>query len=104
MTKVPPAVPMNKRRTVNPVEEFTNPRQAVGIDAKQRTLVKRTRDPTLSHRGPNRKRIKMVPPTPTMLEVQISSFVKLKVSRISESNGAMANQIKKAIKKATQEQ
>jgi hypothetical protein len=42
--------------------------------------------------------MKMVPATPTIDEVHISSFVSPRVSRISERRGAMANQMKKAIK------
>ena len=98
MTNVPPATPMNRRRIANPVAELTNPVHAVGILAQHKTTVNSTRAPYLSHAGPNMKRMKMVPPTPTMLEVQISSLVNFKSSRISESNGAIANQMKKAIK------
>src|SRR5210317_1806983 len=103
MTKVPPAAPMKRRMMARLVALETRPVQAVGIEAKQRTTVKRTRGPTLSQKGPRRKRMKMVPPTPTMEDVQISFFVKLSVSRISERRGAIENQMKKAMKKPNQE-
>jgi hypothetical protein len=48
--------------------------------------------------------MKMVPPTPTMDDVQISSLVKPKVSRISERSGVIANQMKNAMKNDHQEQ
>jgi len=47
--------------------------------------------------------MKMVPPTPTMLDVQISFLVRSRVSLISERRGAMENQMKKAMKKPSQE-
>lgn len=104
MTKVPPAVPMNKRSTERPTALFTSPVQAVGMDAKHRTILKRRRAPTLSQSGPSKNRIKMVPPTPTMDEVQICSLVKSRDVRISDNSGAMANQMKKARKNAIQAQ
>jgi hypothetical protein len=104
MTKEPPAVPMNKRRIASPVEEFTKPVHAVGMDAKQRRQAIGIRGPHLSQAGPNAKRMKMVPPTPTMEDVQISWLVNPKVVRISERRGVIANQMKKAMKNPHQEQ
>jgi hypothetical protein len=98
MTNVPPAIPMKRRRIAKPVAVSTKPVHAVGIEAEQRTTVKRIRAPYLSQPGPRMKRMKMVPATPTIDEVQISSFVSPRVSRISERRGAMANHMKKAIK------
>mmetsp|Transcript_64841 Transcript_64841/g.173824 ORF Transcript_64841/g.173824 Transcript_64841/m.173824 type:complete len:207 (-) Transcript_64841:132-752(-) len=98
-TKVAPATPIKSRRMARPVALLTNPVHAVGMEAKQRMSMKRTRAPYLSHMGPMTKRIKIVPPTPTMEEVQTSCFVMPISSRISESKGAMANQMKKAMKK-----
>jgi hypothetical protein len=43
--------------------------------------------------------MKMVPATPTMLEVQTSLLLRLRSFRISGRRGAMANQMKKAMKK-----
>jgi hypothetical protein len=43
--------------------------------------------------------MKIVPPTPTTLDVQISCFERFRVVRISERSGAIANQMKKAMKK-----
>jgi hypothetical protein len=104
MTKVPPALPMKRRTRVRLRAELMNPVQAVGMEAKQRTAHMGIRAPHLSQAGPRAKRMKMVPPTPTMEEVQICSLVKPKSSRISERRGAIANQMKKAQKKLHQEQ
>jgi hypothetical protein len=60
--------------------------------------------PYLSHKGPLMKRMKIVPSTLQMLLVQICSFDRSKVSLISGMRGAMANQMKKAVKNAIQEQ
>eukprot|EP00523_Entomoneis_sp_CCMP467_P020069 CAMPEP_0168863106 /NCGR_PEP_ID=MMETSP0727-20121128/18781_1 /TAXON_ID=265536 /ORGANISM="Amphiprora sp., Strain CCMP467" /LENGTH=89 /DNA_ID=CAMNT_0008918169 /DNA_START=223 /DNA_END=492 /DNA_ORIENTATION=- len=86
-----------------PVAELTKPVQAVGMAAAISIMVNKTRGPTVSQSGPTKKRTKMVPPTPTMEEVQTSPLVSRKSSRISDSKGEMANQMKKAIKKALQE-
>ena len=104
MTKVPPAVPMNKRRIASPVAVSTKPVQAVGMEAQQRRTAIGIRAPHLSQQGPNTKRMKMVPPTPTMDDVQISCLVKPKVSRISERRGVIANQMKNAMKNPHHEQ
>ncbi len=104
ITKVPPAEPMNKRRIARPVALLTVPVRAVGMEAKHKTAAIGIRAPHLSQAGPRMKRIRMVPPTPTMEEVQISCLVKPKSSLISERRGAIANQIKKATKNPHQEQ
>jgi hypothetical protein len=104
MTKVPPAVPMKRRRMESPVAEFTKPVHAVGMEAKHKRIAIGMRAPHLSQAGPRAKRMKIVPPTPTMEEVQISSLVNPMSSRISERRGAMANQMKKAMKNPHQEQ
>ena len=104
ITNVPPAIPMNNLRTERPTEVFTKPVHAVGIEAQHKTRANRVRAPYLSQSGPNRKRTKIVPPTPTMLEVQTCCLVRPRVVRISGISGAIANQMMNAIKKATQEQ
>mmetsp|Transcript_13031 Transcript_13031/g.17463 ORF Transcript_13031/g.17463 Transcript_13031/m.17463 type:complete len:211 (+) Transcript_13031:1011-1643(+) len=104
MTNVPPAKPMKRRRTARPAAELTRPVNAVGIDAKHRMTVKRIRGPYLSHAGPRTNRMKMVPPTPAIEDVQICCLVKSSVSLISDRSGAIANQMKKAMKKDHQEQ
>jgi len=98
MTKVPPAMPMNRRRTARVAAELISPVQAVGIDAAQRTTVKRMRAPYLSHAGPRRKRMNIVPATPTILDVQISSLVSFSVIWISDKRGVIENHMKKAMK------
>ena len=95
---------MNKRNTERPTAVWTAPVQAVGIDAKHRTAVNKTRAPYLSQPGPKIKRIKIVPATPTILDVQTSLLSKSNDFLISGNNGAMENQIKKAMKNDHQEQ
>jgi hypothetical protein len=104
MTKDPPAIPIKRRRTANPPAELTSPVMAVGMAATQSTALMRMRLPYLSQSGPNRNRMKMVPPTPTMLAVHSSVAVKLRVFWISDWSGVMENQMKKAQKKDTHEQ
>mmetsp|Transcript_23246 Transcript_23246/g.65867 ORF Transcript_23246/g.65867 Transcript_23246/m.65867 type:complete len:217 (+) Transcript_23246:895-1545(+) len=104
ITKVPPATPMKRRSTARPVAVCTRPVHAVGMEAEHRTTANKMRAPYLSHPGPRTKRMKMVPPTPTMLEVHTSCLVILRSSRISPRSGAMANQMKKAMKKHHHEQ
>lgn len=62
------------------------------------------RGPYLSHKGPLMKRKKMVPATEQILDVQISFLVKPSVSLTSGSRGAIANQMKNAMKKQNHEQ
>lgn len=104
MTKVDPPRPMKKRRIIRLVEEVTTPVKAHGIDAPIRIKPIRTRAPNLSHIGPKRKRMKMVPATELMLDVQACWPVRLRVFLISGMSGAMANQMKKATKKDHHEQ
>ena len=80
------------------------PVHAVGMEAKQRTEPNSTLAPYLSHMGPKSKRTKIVPPTPTMEDVQISFFVSSKDFWISPRRGVIANQIMNAMKKAHHEQ
>ena len=85
-------------------ELLTRPVSAHGIDAPiSRTPIKR-RAPYLSHMGPLMKRMTMVPATEQMLDVQISCLEIFSVSLISGKRGAMANQMKKAVKNPIQEQ
>jgi len=58
----------------------------------------KTRAPYTSQRGPRMKRIKIVPPTPAILEVHISSFVRPSSSLMAGRRGETANQMKKAMK------
>lgn len=102
MTNVPPAIPIHSLNTARPPAEFTNPVIAVGIEAMQRTAANKTRDPYLSHKGPRTNRIAIVPPTPTIDDVQISFFVSPRLCLISGSNGETANQMKNATKKHLQ--
>mmetsp|Transcript_11194 Transcript_11194/g.16785 ORF Transcript_11194/g.16785 Transcript_11194/m.16785 type:complete len:181 (+) Transcript_11194:1101-1643(+) len=104
MTKHEPAVPMNKRRTVRPTDEFTRNVSAVGIEAAHRTIAIIKRAPYLSHNGPREKRITTVPATLKMLDIHIWLLVSSRVFFISGNSGGMANQMKKAMKKLHQEQ
>jgi hypothetical protein len=99
ITNVPPARPMKKRRIIKPLALSTSPVQAVGIDDKQRTIENKTLAPYLSHSGPKRNRMKMVPVTPAIDELHISSFVNFNVCCISGRRGEAANQLKYAMKK-----
>lgn len=104
MTKVDPPRPMKKRVAARVAAELTRPIQAQGIDAAIKTIPIRIRAPNLSQRGPRTKRMTIVPATEQMLEVQMSCLVILRSSLTSVSRGAMANQMKKAMKKQNQEQ
>ena len=102
MTKVDPPNPMKKRSTESDAELFTTPVKAQGMDAKARIMPIGIRAPYLSHNGPFTKRKKMVPATEQILLVQTCCFVKPSVSFTSGSRGAMANQMKNAMKKQNQ--
>mmetsp|Transcript_53970 Transcript_53970/g.161526 ORF Transcript_53970/g.161526 Transcript_53970/m.161526 type:complete len:201 (-) Transcript_53970:403-1005(-) len=104
MTKVDPPMPMKKRRTARAVASSTSPVRAVGTEAKQRIKAMGMRAPYLSQSGPFTKRMKMVPPTEQMDDVQICCLLNESVVRTSERSGAMANQMKKAMKKDHHEQ
>mmetsp|Transcript_26027 Transcript_26027/g.61123 ORF Transcript_26027/g.61123 Transcript_26027/m.61123 type:complete len:96 (+) Transcript_26027:2452-2739(+) len=95
---------MKSRRNDRPMAELTNPVQAVGIEHKHNTTAIGIRAPHLSQAGPKTTRMNMVPKTLAILEVQISSSVSSRSSRISLRSGDMANQMKKAMKKPHQEQ
>ena len=102
MTKVDPPNPMKKRSTESDAELFTRPVNAQGMEAKARMIPMGIRAPYLSHNGPFTKRKKIVPATEQILLVQTCCFVKPSVSFTSGSRGAMANQMKKAMKKQNQ--
>merc|ERR1719223_1520325 len=102
MTKVDPPKPMKKRSTAREVALFTNPVMAQGMEAKARMMPIGMRAPYLSQRGPLTKRRKMVPATEQMLDVQICCLLIPRVSLTSGRSGAMANQMKKAMKKQNQ--
>ena len=104
MTKVDPPNPMKKRRMESDVASFTSPVRAHGIEAAKRTTPIRIRAPYLSQRGPLMKRMTMVPATEQMFEVQICCLESPRVNCTSDMSGAMANQIKKAVKKHIHEQ
>jgi len=83
----------------------TRPVKAVGMEANIKMIPIRMRAPNLSHIGPLMKRMKIVPSTEKMLDVQISCLVRpippsSGGSLITGMSGAMANQMKKAVKKA----
>mmetsp|Transcript_21581 Transcript_21581/g.45634 ORF Transcript_21581/g.45634 Transcript_21581/m.45634 type:complete len:206 (+) Transcript_21581:1181-1798(+) len=103
-TKVDPPSPMKKRRTERVAALLTRPVQAQGIEQSIRSTPIRRRAPYLSHIGPLMKRMKTVPATEQMLDVQISCFEMPKVSLISGRSGAIANQMKKAVKNPIHEQ
>ena len=73
---------------------------AVGIEAAQRTTMKRMRAPYLSQAGPRRKRMKIVPATLKIEEVQICFLSNSRLILISGRSGAIANQMKNAMKNA----
>ena len=98
MTNVLPPKPMKNRRTASEVALLTRPVQAQGILAKHRMILMGILAPYLSQRGPLMNRSKMVPATEQIFEVQISFFVSPRVILISASSGAMANQMKNAVK------
>ena len=104
MTKVDPAKPIKKRMAIRLSALLTTPVSAVGIAAKVSIIVKRTRDPNLSHNGPRAKRKRIVPATLAILEDQTSTLLKLRDFLTSGRRGATANQIKNAMKKFHQEQ
>ena len=104
MTKVDPPRPMKKRRMARLVAEVTVPVKAHGMEAPISTKPIRRRAPNLSHIGPNRKRMKIVPATEQIFDVHASCGVRLRVFLISGIKGAIANQMKKATKKVHQEQ
>jgi hypothetical protein len=86
------------------VAVLTSPVIAVGMAAVHSTPVIKILAPYLSLMGPRMKRMKMVPPTPTIDDVQICAGFKFSEVRISLKRGVMANQMKNALKNENQEQ
>lgn len=82
----------------------TRPVKAHEIDAHIKITPIKIRAPYLSQSGPLIKRIKIVPSTEQMLDVQTSCGEIFNVSLILGRSGAMANQIKKAVKNPIHEQ
>ena len=76
MTKVDPPMPMKNLITARPVAVFVNPIIPVGMALLKRIRPMGMRGPYLSQKGPRRKRIRIVPATAVIEDVQISSFVK----------------------------
>ena len=95
---------MKKRRTERDAAELIRPVHAQGMEANAKMTPMGMRAPYLSQRGPLMKRKKMVPATEQMFDVQICCLVKPRVSFTSGRSGAMANQMKKAMKKQNHEQ
>lgn len=104
MTKVDPPSPMKNLVTARDVTELTRPMHAHGIEAAMSTIPIKMRAPNLSHRGPRANLITIVPATEQILEVQMSLELMSRSPLTSESNGAMANQMKNARKKQNHEQ
>mmetsp|Transcript_20977 Transcript_20977/g.45526 ORF Transcript_20977/g.45526 Transcript_20977/m.45526 type:complete len:169 (-) Transcript_20977:262-768(-) len=103
-TKVDPPSPMKKRRVASEAALLTRPVHAQGIEQSINSTPMRIRAPYLSHIGPLMKRMKTVPATEQMLDVQICCFEIPNVFLISGRSGAIANQMKKAVKNPIQEQ
>merc|ERR1719506_2435441 len=84
-----------------------SPVSPVGIAPMKRTIDMVQRGPYLSHMGPKKRRITMVPQTATMELVQICCFeIPMPTgsgSLIVDRRGVMLNQQKKARKKEIQE-
>ena len=104
MTNVDPLIPINIRTTNKSVPFRTRPMQHVGMLAEPRMMLMTILGPYLSHKGPLTKRMKIVDPTPAILEFQISCLERPRSSLISLRRGAAENQMKKAMKKHHQEQ
>jgi len=104
MTNADPPSPIKKRVIDSDAVLFTSPIHAHGIDADIKTTAIKIRAPYLSQRGPRTNRMTIVPATEQMLDVQISFASIPRESLTSESKGAIANQIKKAMKKDHHEQ
>mmetsp|Transcript_31084 Transcript_31084/g.75132 ORF Transcript_31084/g.75132 Transcript_31084/m.75132 type:complete len:323 (+) Transcript_31084:583-1551(+) len=99
ITKVDPARPMNRRMQISPVSEFTNPMHAVGMLANINTVPMGILAPNLSQMAPNWKRMTMSNATAQMFVVQISCLDRSRSLAMRGRSGAMANQMKKAMKK-----
>mmetsp|Transcript_1471 Transcript_1471/g.2348 ORF Transcript_1471/g.2348 Transcript_1471/m.2348 type:complete len:214 (-) Transcript_1471:132-773(-) len=108
-TKVDPPKPMKNRRIAREAALLTRPVKAHGMEANIRRIPIRMRAPNLSHIGPLMKRMKVVPSTEQMLDVQICCLERLIPPSsigflITGRRGAIANQMKKAVKKPIHEQ
>mmetsp|Transcript_2645 Transcript_2645/g.4895 ORF Transcript_2645/g.4895 Transcript_2645/m.4895 type:complete len:221 (+) Transcript_2645:871-1533(+) len=99
ITKVDPARPMKRRIQISPVREFTRPINAVGIEAAINTTPIGTLAPYLSQTAPKTKRMQISKATAQILVVQMSCEESPRSSLIRGRRGAMANQMKKAMKK-----
>jgi hypothetical protein len=104
MTNADPPSPMKNLVIDREAVLFTSPMQAHGIDAPINTIPINIRAPYLSQSGPSKKRMKIVPATEQILDVQISSFEIWRDVLTSDKRGAIANQIKKAMKNDHHEQ
>ena len=74
------------------------------MEANISTIPNKIRAPILSQSGPLTKRIRIVPATEQMLDVQICCLVRPRVAFTSVRRGAIANQMKNATKNDHQEQ
>ena len=90
---------MKKKMTQRNAYELARPVQAHGMEANISMKPMGMRAPYLSQSGPLMKRKKTVPATEQMLDVQTCCLVSPSVFEISGRRGAMANQMKKAMKK-----
>lgn len=79
ITKVEPPIPIKNLITARPVAVFVNPIIPVGMALLKRIMPMGMRGPHLSQKGPRIKRIKIVPDTAAIEDVQISSVVKSNV-------------------------
>ena len=84
--------------THSPVKELIKPMKAVGMEATMRMEPMRMRAPYLSHRDPKTKRMTMSKATAKIFDVQISCLLRFRSTWMMGRRGAMANQMKKAMK------
>ena len=91
---------MKKRMTQRDAYELARPVQAHRMEANISMKPIGMRAPYLSQTGPLTKRKKMVPVTKVMLDVQTCCLFRSSIFTISGRRGAMANLMKKAMKKA----
>lgn len=91
MTNVEPPIPMKKRMAANPSADVTKPVSAVGTALMKRIIPIGILGPYLSHKGPNRNRIKMVPDTAVIEEVHISCLLISNVFSTSFRSGDIEN-------------
>ncbi len=91
MTNVEPPIPMKNRMEANPSADVTKPVSAVGTALMKRIIPIGIRGPYLSHKGPSRNRIKIVPDTAVIEEVHISSLLIFNVFSTSFRSGDIEN-------------